>query len=217
MPSVTTESEPDAPSEAEDRVLTLPNLITLVRLSCLPVFLWLLFGQEDRVWAASLLGALGATDWVDGFIARRWDQVSTVGKVFDPVADRLLFFVGGVAIIIDGSIPLWVAGLVLGREVVVTLATLGLAAAGARRIDVTWCGKAGTFFLMWAFPMFLASNGELFWRDQALWIAWATTVPGLVLAYIALALYVPLGLRAVREGRAERITGPPDQGTATAR
>lgn len=221
MPSVTTEpesgSEPEAPIEGEDRVLTLPNLITLVRLSCLPVFLWLLFVQEDRVWAASLLGALGATDWVDGFIARRWHQVSTFGKVFDPVADRLLFFVGGVAIIVDGSIPLWVAGLVLGREVVVTIATLGLAAAGARRIDVTWYGKAGTFCLMWAFPMFLASNGELFWRDQALWIAWATTVPGLILAYIALGLYVPLGLRALREGRAEGAGDPADQGTATAR
>jgi len=196
------------PVEGEDRILTLPNLITLVRLSCLPVFLWLLFGRDDRVWAASLLGALGATDWIDGYIARRWHQVSTVGKVFDPVADRLLFFVAGVAIIVDGSVPLWVAWLVLGREVVVTVATLGLAAAGARRIDVTWWGKAGTFGLMWAFPMFLASHGKLFWREQAEWLAWATTAPGLVFSYVALALYVPLGLKALREGRAEREAAP---------
>lgn len=196
---------PDAsPAADEDRIVTLPNLITLVRLSCLPVFLWLLFGREDRVWAASLLGALGATDWVDGYIARHWHQVSSVGKVFDPVADRILFFTAAVAIIIDDSIPRWVAGLVLLREVLVTVATLGLAAAGARRIDVTWCGKAGTFALMFALPMFLASHGQLFWRDQAEWFAWLTAIPGLVFSYLSLALYVPMGRRALREGRAER-------------
>jgi len=198
------EPEPEPDAAGEDRILTLPNLITLVRLSCLPVFLWLLFGREDRVWAASLLGALGASDWVDGYIARRWHQVSTVGKVFDPVADRLLFFTSGIAIIIDGSIPLWVAGLVLAREVLVSAATVGLALGGAKRIDVTWWGKAGTFAMMWAFPMFLASHGELFWRDQAGWLAWAFTGPGLVCSYVALAMYVPLGLAALREGRTAR-------------
>jgi len=189
------------PVEGEDRILTLPNLITLVRLSCLPVFLWLLFGRDDRVWAASLLGALGATDWIDGYIARRWHQVSTVGKVFDPVADRLLFFVAGVAIIVDGSVPLWVAWLVLGREVVVTVATLGLAAAGARRIDVTWWGKAGTFGLMVAFPLFLAAESTLGWRDTAAVLAWVAAIPALVFSYISLVMYVPIGRRALREGR----------------
>ena len=213
MPDATPESTAEA---GEDRILTVPNAITLVRLSCLPVFLWLLFGREDRVWAASLLGALGATDFVDGYIARRWHQVSTVGKVFDPVADRLLFFVGIVAIVIDDSVPLWIAVLVLVREVAVTLATLGLAAAGARRIDDTWYGKAGTFCLMVAFPMFLASHGELFWRDQAEWFAWATAIPGLVLAYVSLAMYVPLGLKALREGRADRAAAAAPSGAPSA-
>lgn len=205
MPDATSSTPSDEATAArEDRILTLPNLITLVRLACLPVFLWLLFGQEDRVWAASVLGALGATDWVDGFIARRWNQVSTVGKILDPVADRLLFFVGGAAIIIDGSIPLWVAVLVLVRELAVSAATIGLALAGATRIDVTWWGKAGTFCIMFALPLFLASEGQLFWRDEARVLAWAFTVPGLVFGYIALALYVPIALRALREGRAGR-------------
>ena len=199
---------PDEGGPGGDRVLTLPNLITVVRLCMLPVFLWLLFGRDDRVWAASVLGALGATDFLDGYIARRWNQVSNIGKILDPVADRLLFFVGGLAIIIDGSIPLWVAWLVLIREVLVSLATVGLALAGAKRIDVTWFGKAGTFCVMFAFPMFLASEGQLFWRDEARVLAWAFTGPGLVLGYIALGLYVPIGLRALREGRAAR-TGEP--------
>ncbi|HEX7133190.1 MAG TPA: CDP-alcohol phosphatidyltransferase family protein [Iamia sp.] len=206
----------DAEGEGEDRILTIPNIITVVRLSLLPVFLWLLFGRDDRVWAASLLGALGATDFLDGYIARHWHQVSTVGKILDPVADRLLFFVGGLAIIIDGSIPLWVAWLVLIREVLVSVATVALALAGATRIDVTWFGKAGTFCVMFAFPLFLASEGQLFWRDEARVLAWGFAVPGLVLGYIALALYVPIGLRALREGRAARTGDGADAADGTA-
>jgi cardiolipin synthase len=202
VPDATVAAPVDEPGL--DRILTLPNIITLVRLACLPVFLWLLFGLEERAAAAYLLAALGATDWVDGYIARRWHQVSTVGKVLDPVADRLLFFVGGGAIIIDGSIPLWVGIAVLVKELAVSLATIGLALAGARRIDVTWWGKAGTFALMVAFPLFLLSHSDAGWADLAGFLAWCWVLPGLVLAYVALALYVPLGLTALREGRADR-------------
>jgi cardiolipin synthase len=202
VPDATVAAPVDEPGL--DRILTIPNLITLVRLSCLPLFLWLLFGEEDRAAAAWLLAALGATDWVDGYVARRWHQVSTVGKVLDPVADRLLFFVGGGAIIIDGSVPLWVGIAVLVKEVAVSLATIGLALAGARRIDVTWWGKAGTFALMVAFPLFLFSHSDVAWADLAGFLAWGWVLPGLVLAYVALALYVPLGLKALREGRADR-------------
>ena len=150
----------DGPADPEDRLLTVPNVITVVRLLCLPVFLWLLFGREDRVMAAIVLGALGATDWVDGYIARHWNQVSKAGKVLDPVADRLLFFVGGIGIIVDGSIPTWVAVAVLVREVAVSVATIALALAGAARIDVTWWGKAGTFCIMFALPLFVIAGGN---------------------------------------------------------
>jgi len=196
----------DGPADPEDRLLTVPNVITVVRLLCLPVFLWLLFGREDRVMAAIVLGALGATDWVDGYIARHWNQVSKAGKVLDPVADRLLFFVGGIGIIVDGSIPTWVAVAVLVREVAVSVATIALALAGAARIDVTWWGKAGTFCIMFALPLFLASEGNLFWADQARILAWSFTGPGLVFGYIALALYWPLAVRALHDGRRGRAT-----------
>src|SRR5690349_8874106 len=95
------------PDRGTDRILTVPNLITLVRLACLPVFVWLLLGEENVAAAGWLLAGLGATDWVDGYIARRFHQVSTVGKILDPVADRLLFFTAIVAIIISGDAPLW--------------------------------------------------------------------------------------------------------------
>jgi cardiolipin synthase (CMP-forming) len=189
---------------SEDRVLTIPNVISVVRLLCIPWFLYLLFGRDQRADAAILLAVLGATDWVDGYIARHWNQVSTLGKVLDPVADRLLLIVGIGAIVIDGSVPVVVAVLALGRELLVAAATLLLAALGARRIDVTWWGKAGTFWLMFAFPFFLAGNSDLFWADQGEILGWVTAIPGIVLGYVALALYVPMARDALREGRTPR-------------
>lgn len=186
---------------AEDRILTVPNLVTVIRLACLPLFVWLLLGVGNRWGAGLLLGVLGATDWVDGWIARRWNQVSTAGKILDPVADRLLFLVTIVAIVIDDAAPLWFCVAVLARELVISLATLLLAAFGARRIDVTWYGKAGTFALMFAFPAFLWSGSS--WRLDGLFgvLAWGFAIPGLVLSYWAAVLYVPLAARALREGR----------------
>jgi cardiolipin synthase len=184
------------------QVLTLPNLITLARLACLPVFLWLLFGKEDRAAAAALLAVLGITDWVDGYLARRLGQVSELGKILDPVADRLLFIVGAGGILIDGSVPTWFAVIVLVRETLVGGATLVLAALGARRIDVTWFGKAGTFGLMIAFPLFLASHSDLSWADTAGVLAWIAGIPGLAFSLYAAVLYVPIARRALREGRA---------------
>lgn len=194
-------------SATEDQILTVPNLITLVRLACLPMFVWLLLGRDNPLAAGALLGALGATDWVDGWYARRFNAVSNLGKIFDPVVDRLLFFVSIVAIIIAGSAPLWFCIAVLVREVAIAVATLVLASLGARRIDVTWFGKAATFGLMFAFPGFLWASTE--WVLQPFFevAAWICAIPSLVASYYAAALYVPLGLRALREGRESRAVG----------
>jgi cardiolipin synthase len=192
---------PEAP-DGVDRILTVPNAVSVARLSCIPLFLWLLFGRDQRGDAAILLAVLGATDWVDGYIARRFHQVSTLGKILDPTADRLLLAVGVVAILIDGSVPVVVGVLTIVRESLVGATVLALAALGARRIDVTWTGKAGTFGLLCAYPLFLAGNSDLFWADSADVLAWLCAVPGLVLSYIAVAGYIPLARRALAEGRA---------------
>ena len=200
----------DAPTAGRPRedagLLTLPNLITIVRLACLPLFLWLLFARDNRAAAAWLLAGLGITDWVDGYLAHHLHQTSELGKVLDPVADRLLFFVGAGGILIDGSVPTWFALVVLVREGLVGGATLVLAALGARRIDVTWFGKAGTFMLMIAFPLFLAGESTLSWADTGAVLAWVAGIPGLALSLFAAVLYVPLARRALAEGRAERGT-----------
>jgi cardiolipin synthase len=184
-----------------DRVLTVPNAISAVRLACLPVFLWLLFGVEDRAAAAWLLAFLGVTDFLDGYIARHFDQVSNLGKILDPVADRLIFVVGGGAILVDGSVPVWFAVTVLVREALVGGGSLALAALGARRIDVTWFGKAGTFGLLMAFPLFLAHESTLGWWQG--W-AWLTGLPGLTLSLAAAVGYIPLARLALAEGRGAR-------------
>ena len=197
--------------EGLDRILTVPNALSVVRLCLIPVFVWLLFGRENRVGAAILLGALGATDWVDGFIARRYNQVSTLGKVLDPTADRLLLVVAVVSILIDGSVPAIVAIPVLAREVLVGATVVVLAAMGARRIDVTWLGKAGTFALMFAFPLFLAGADEDFGPHEILRVGgWIAAIVGLVLSWYAAAKYVPLARQALADGR--RIKGEPAPG-----
>jgi cardiolipin synthase len=196
-----------AHEQVSDRILTVPNAITTVRLALLPVFVWLLF-NDHRVAAAYLLAGLGITDFLDGYIARHFNQTSKLGKVLDPVADRLLFFVGAGAILIDGALPTWFAWPLLAREVAVTVGTLVLAALGASRIDVTWSGKAGTLCNMFAVPLWLGYDcDDLSWQSFAGFAAWGFSIPGLVLAWYAAALYVPLGRRALTEGRAARQEG----------
>jgi cardiolipin synthase (CMP-forming) len=192
---------PDALEPGDDRILTIPNVISVVRLCCVPLFLWLLFGLEARLAAAILLAVLGATDWVDGWIARRYHQVSTVGKVLDPVADRIMLITAVVAIAIDGAVPWWFAIVALGREVVVSLAALTLGAMGARRIDVTWWGKTGTFLSMMSFPLFLAGAADWALADASEVLAWVVGVPGVAIAWYSAVGYVPLALDALRAGR----------------
>jgi len=184
-----------------DRVLTVPNVITFIRLACIPLFLWLLFGAHRQTDSAILLAVLGATDWVDGHVARRWHQVSTLGKVLDPVADRLLVGTAVIAVIIHGAVPLWFGVATVAREVLVSGAVLLLAALGAERIDVLWVGKAGTFGLMVAYPIFLVSHGPAGWQSVLQVVAWLCAAPALVLAYIAAAAYVPVARRALSQGR----------------
>jgi cardiolipin synthase len=187
-----------------DRVLTVPNVITAVRLLFLPVFLWLLFARHDRAWAAILLGALGATDWVDGWIARRYHQQSSLGKVLDPTVDRLLFFVGVGGILVDGSAPRWFCLIVLAREITVAAITVTITALGAKPVDVTWFGKAGTFLLMFAFPFFLGGQSTLSLHALYEKLGWATGIPGLALSFYAAFTYVPQWRANLREGRARR-------------
>jgi cardiolipin synthase (CMP-forming) len=191
-------------TEGLDRIATVPNAITALRLACIPVFCWLLFGAHHQTAAAVLLAVLGASDFADGFAARRWRQVSTLGKVLDPTADRLLVATAIIAVVVQGAVPLWFALATLVREVVVSVTVLVLAGLGAKRIDVLWVGKAGTFGLMFAYPTFLLAHGNAGWQQPFEVVAWVFAVPGLILAWAAAFAYLPVARRAFVAGRSAR-------------
>lgn len=185
-------------------VATWPNLVTLLRLFCLPLYLWILFGRADRETAAWLLAALGATDWVDGWLARRLDQRSDFGAVFDPAVDRLLFIVGVGAIVVDGAVPAWFGWGVVAREVFVALLMLGGTALGMQRFAVDQWGKNYTFALMFAFPLLLLGASDAGWALGARNAGWAIGVPGFIICHLTAVAYVPRVWRAVKTGRSAR-------------
>ncbi len=187
----------------EDRILTVPNALTTIRLACIPVFVWLLARPDRAGWypAALLLGVLGITDGLDGYVARHFDQVSTTGKVLDPVADRLLLGVAGIGVIVVGAVPLWVGVLALGREAFVAAGFLYVAVAGGRRMDVQLSGKASTFALMCALPLFLIGHADDDWHRAAEAMAWVFVVPGLVLGWYSAISYIPKARAALAESR----------------
>ena len=186
------------------RVLTVPNLITFLRLCCLPVFLWMLFGRESVAGAALLLGILGMTDWVDGWWARRFGQESEFGAMFDPTVDRLLFVVASVSVIVHPGVPDWFLVAVLLRETLVGSMMILGKVMGMKRFPVTTLGKRYTFLLMMAVPLLLLGTSDHPTADFG-WIAgWIFGAPGLLLSWYTAIDYVPRVRAAVRAGRAER-------------
>ena len=186
------------------KIATLPNLITLIRLLTLPVFVTMLLVNEQRAGAALLLGVLGMTDWVDGWIARRFNQTSQFGMVFDPFVDRALFVVGTGSVLIDGGVPLWFCVCILVREVFVGLMMAIGTLVGMKRFPVSIWGKRYTFLLMTAVPLLLLGTSTHVTADAAWLGGWFLGIPGLVMSYVVGVLYIPVVLRNVRLGRAER-------------
>ena len=200
-------SDREPRARRDQRIATIPNLLSFLRLVCIPLFLWLLFGADHPAIAAWLLAALGATDWIDGYIARRFDQGTELGKILDPTADRLLLIAGACALLFEtvpGLVKAFVV-VVLLRETLIAIVTVGLALGGARRIDVIWAGKAGTLAIMFSLPMFvLAAHISGFWHAEMVVVGWLFGVGGIALGYYAAVKYVPQAKVAWTEGRSAR-------------
>jgi cardiolipin synthase (CMP-forming) len=190
--------------------VTVPNIVSAGRIALVPVLLWLLLARDAPAAAGWLLVGLGATDWVDGFLARRLDQTSELGKVLDPLADRLAVAAAVVGGWISGALPWPIAAAIGLREVLVGIGALVLAARIGRAIEVRWIGKAGTFALYGAVAAFFvhAGWGHSFYR----WAAWLAVVPGLLLYYAAAVAYVSDGRRAMRDDRRVSSEQPPTKG-----
>jgi cardiolipin synthase (CMP-forming) len=186
------------------KILTMPNAFTLLRLCCIPLFFWLLFSRDSRWQAALLLGGLGATDWVDGWLARRFNQVSEFGKVFDPTADRILFITTIAGIIADRAAPLWFCVLVIARELVFGLVVVVCTLLfKMKRFDVTWWGKTATFGLMFAIPGFMLGRSGIATERLFEVASWVIAIPSLLLSYYVAIAYIPTIRASISAGRAE--------------
>ena len=173
-----------------DRVWTLPNALSVLRLLGVPVFLWLLLGPEEDGWAVAILMVSGFTDWLDGKLARWLDQSSKLGALLDPAADRLYIISTLVALALRGIIPLWVVALLVGREIVLGIALLVLRRHGYPPLQVHYLGKAATLLLLYAFPGLLLADGTGWLATAIEPFAWAFTIWGTALYVLAGVLYL---------------------------
>ncbi|MBM7775439.1 cardiolipin synthase [Actinokineospora baliensis] len=146
-------------SASADRVWTIPNILSMLRLAGVPLFLYLLLVPKADGWALVVLLFSGLSDWLDGKIARWLDQTSRLGALLDPAADRLYTLVTIVAFVARDIVPWWVAALLVARDVLVGGCILVLRRGGFAPPEVTYVGKAATFNLMYAFPLLLLAQG----------------------------------------------------------
>ncbi len=171
------------------RILTVPNVISLLRLALVPVFAVLIVQGED-VWALTVLAVSGASDWLDGVVARRFDQVSRLGTVLDPAADRLFILVTLVALVWRDVIPVWLALVLVTRDVLLACLMPFLARRGYGPLPVHFAGKAATFALLYAFPLLLLAEWPGVVGTTAAVLGWAFAGWGVGLYWFAAVVYL---------------------------
>jgi cardiolipin synthase len=173
-----------------DRVLTVPNAISVARLAGVPVFLWLVLGPHADWWAVGLLIAAGVSDWLDGKLARAWNQQSRLGQVLDPAADRLYIAATLAALAIREIIPWWLVAVLVLRELVLGVALLVLRHYSIGPLQVSFLGKAATLCLLYAFPLLFLGSHAGTAALVARVIGWAFAIWGTALYWWAAALYL---------------------------
>ncbi|MPY79518.1 MAG: CDP-alcohol phosphatidyltransferase family protein [Actinophytocola sp.] len=203
-----------APSPLK-QLVTLPNLLSLLRLALVPVFVWLLLGPEADGLAIAVLIFAGVSDWLDGKLARWLNQMSRLGQLLDPAADRLYILAILVAFLLRDVLPAWVIAALVGRELLLVLCVLVLRRYRFSYPEVTYIGKGATFVLMYAFPLLLLVQGAF----AAAWVveivrplAYAFMIWGgtlYVWSGVLYAVQTVLAVRGARAARADR-TEPAD-------
>jgi cardiolipin synthase len=182
---------------------TVPNLLSFLRLALIPLFLWLIL-RHQGTWAVLLLIFSGFTDYLDGYIARKYNQVTRLGKLIDPAADRLYIFTTLIGLVATGVIPFWLAAVVVARDVMLLIVYPILATHGYGPLPVHYLGKAGTFALLYAFPLLLLANLFPGANFVILPVAWAFALWGAGLYWWAGFIYVKQAKELVFGVRASR-------------
>lgn len=183
----------------KEQFMTVPNLLSMLRLAFVPVFLYLLL-NEKYLWAIIVLALSSLTDYLDGYFARKFNQVTRLGQLLDPAADRLYIFSTLVGLSVTGIIPVWLALVVIGRDVVLAIAYPILATYGYGPLPVHYLGKTGTFALLYAFPLLLMAY---IWQPIAFVIeplAWAFALWGVGLYWWGAAVYLRQLRQIVKKG-----------------
>lgn len=173
-----------------DRVLTVPNALSALRLAGVPLFLWLVLGPEADGWALLVLAVSGFTDWLDGWLARRLGQVSRLGRLLDPAVDRLYILATLTGLTLRGIVPAWLTALLVARDVVLAGSLPVLRRHGYGPLPVHYLGKAATFNLLYAFPLLLLADGDGAVADLARVVGWAFALWGTALYWWAGVLYL---------------------------
>jgi cardiolipin synthase len=168
-----------------DRILTIPNAISFARLLGVPLFLWLVLVPQADVWAFVVLAVAGATDWIDGYLARALNQRSNLGILLDPLADRLYIAATLLGLALREIIPWWLVGILVARELFLLALVPVLRKSGRMTLPVTYIGKAATFCLLWGFPLLLLGSLDSWVGDVAQVAGWAFALWGTALYWWA--------------------------------
>lgn len=189
-----------SPDEPSTRIVTIPNILSFARLLGVPVFLWLVLVPQADVAAFVLLAVAGASDWVDGYLARRLNQRSELGILLDPLADRLYIAATLLGLALRELIPWWLVGVLVARELFLLALLPRLRRSGRMALPVTYVGKSATFCLLWGFPLLLLGGipsvgvaATAFGWAFALWGTYLYWWAGIRYAQQAIALSAPAG------------------------
>jgi cardiolipin synthase len=185
--------------------LTIPNALTALRGLGVPLFIWLALDKQADGWAVIVLAIGGVTDYLDGKLARMWNQTSRFGELADPAIDRIYILATLIVLYLRDALPLWVIVILLGRDLFLALVTIALTRKGLPPLQVTYIGKAATFNLLYAFPLLLLALTESSVGTVAFIFGWAFAIWGVALYTFTGVSYFRTALNAIRVHPSNRI------------
>ena len=185
--------------------LTIPNALTALRGLGVPLFIWLALDKQADGWAVFVLAIGGVTDYLDGKLARMWNQTSRFGELADPAIDRVYILATLIVLYLRDALPLWLIVILLGRDLILALVTIALTRKGLPPLQVTYIGKAATFNLLYAFPLLLLALKDSSVGTVAFIFGWAFAIWGVALYTFTGVSYFRTALNAIRVHPSNRI------------